>query len=369
MELSEVIIEKIKREGPISFHDFMEMALYYPGIGYYTSPSEKFGKEGDFCTSCNISSAFGATVAKQLEEIWNILGTETFTIVEYGAGTGSLCNDVLAHFKKDKKRFDNIHYCIIERSSTLRDKEQKQVSGNVSWYDSILELGEVDGCIISNELLDNFAVHQVEMQDELMEIFVDYQNNSLKEDLKPASYQLRNYLQQLNINLPKGFRTEINLEVKDWLKDIAQTLRKGYIITMDYGFQSSAFYANHRSNGTLLCYYRHSISENVFENIGRQDITSHVNFSALQYWGKQMGLQDCGFTNQANFLLALGFKDYFRKMPEPGTNIMQIALEEARVTRTLLLDLGLKIKVLVQKKGVKEKNLTGLRHQEEIISV
>ena len=137
---------------------------------------------------------------------------------------------------------------------------------------------------------------------------------------------------------------------------------------MDYGFESSALYANHRSNGTLVCYYKHKIGENVFENIGMQDITSHVNFTALQHWGKQMGLDECGFTNQANFLLALGFKDYFRKLPEPGTNMMQAALEEAKVTRTLLLDLGLKIKVLIQKKGVNEKNLTGLKHQEQITS-
>ena len=369
MELKDIIIKRIKQEGPISFHDFMEMALYYPGIGYYTSPSEKFGTNGDFLTSCTISAAFGTMVAKQLEEIWNILGTETFTIAEFGAGNGSLCNDVLSYFKQDKNKFDNIHYCIIEKSSALRDKGKSLVAGNVSWYKSILELGELDGCIISNELLDNFAIHQVEMQNELMEIYVDYQNNSFTEVLKPASSQLKNYLQQLNINLPKGYRTEINLEAKEWLHDISQTLRKGYIITMDYGFQSEALYANHKSNGTLLCYYKHSINDNVYENIGRQDITSHVNFTALQNSGKQMGLEDCGFTNQANFLLALGFKDFFRKMPEPGTNIMQAALEEARVTRTLLLDLGLKIKVLIQKKGVKEKNLTGLKHQEEITFV
>ena len=369
MELENIIIKKIMRGGPISFHDFMEMALYYPGIGYYTSPPEKFGKEGDFFTSCHVSPAFGAIVAKQLEEIWDILGTETFTIVEYGAGNGSLCNDVLSHFKHDKKKFDRIHYCIIEKSSSLRDKEKKRVYGNVSWFDSILELGEIDGCIISNELLDNFAVHQVEMQDELMEIFVDYKNNSFTEILKPASGKLKDYLHQLNIRLPKGFRTEINLQAIEWLNDIAQTLRKGYIITMDYGFQSSGLYVNHKCNGTLLCYHKHSINENVYQNIGRQDITSHVNFSALQYWGKQMGLEDCGFTNQANFLLALGFKNYFRKMPEPATNILQVALEEAKITRILLLDLGLKIKVLIQKKGVKEKNLTGLKHQEELISV
>ncbi|MBA2498199.1 MAG: SAM-dependent methyltransferase [Chitinophagaceae bacterium] len=368
MQLTNIIIQKIKLNGPISFHDFMEMALYYPELGYYTSKGEKIGTEGDFYTSSDLSPVFGAMVAKQLEEIWQIMGTKTFTVVEYGAGNGSLCENILNYFKKDIKLFENFYYCIIEKSQSLRDKQKIHLNGNIRWVDKIQDLDEIEGCVISNELVDNFAVHLVEMHEELMEIFIDYQTNKFIEILKPASDKLKNYLDELKVTLPNGFRTEINLEAIGWLQDIAQSLNKGYIITIDYGFTSDELYSDRRRQGTLLCYNKHQINDDVYNDIGKQDITAHVNFSALSYWGQKAGLDYCGFTNQANFLLALGFKDYFRNINTNGKNIMQMALEETRITRTLLLDLGLKIKVLVQKKGVRENSLTGLKHPEKLIS-
>lgn len=369
MELSNIIIQRIRQKGPMSFHDFMEMVLYYPELGYYTSNGDKIGPAGDFYTSCELSPVFGAMVAKQMEEIWNIMGSKNFTIVEYGAGNGTLCQNILSYFKKDPNLFNRLHYCIIEKSPVHRKKEEELVKGNVSWFDNIYGFGEIEGCIISNELVDNFAVHLVEMHDELMEVFVDYQNNHFVEVLKPASADLKNYLDELKVVLPKGFRTEINLEAIDWLQQNADILTKGYLMTIDYGFTSGELYSDRRRQGTLLCYNKHQVNDDMYHDIGKQDITAHVNFSALCHWGQKAGLDYCGLTNQANFLLALGFKDYFRSIQTNGNNVMQLALNEARITRTLLLDLGLKIKVLIQKKGVKEKNLTGLKHREKFISV
>src|SRR5437868_4162012 len=168
MTLSEIIIQKIRDEGPLSFHDFMEMALYYPNLGYYTSNGNKIGKNGDYFTSPDYSFLFGEMIAKQIEEMWVRLGKNEFTIVEFGAGTGSLCSDILNYLKNNKCLYDKLHYCIIEKSPVMREIEKEQVPEKVRWYESIREIPEIKGCVLSNELLDNFSVHEVIMLDDLM---------------------------------------------------------------------------------------------------------------------------------------------------------------------------------------------------------
>jgi len=161
--------------------------------------------------------------------------------------------------------------------------------------------------------------------------------------------------------LPKGFRTEINLEAIGWVKEIATSLKKGYVITIDYGYPSSGLYSGSRSCGTLVCYHKHTINDYPYHHIGQQDITSHVNFSALCHWGIMNGLTCCGLRNQAQFLLALGIKDHFRKTPSQGKDIAQLARQEAQLTHLLLVDMGMKYKVLIQSKGVLSQELLGLR--------
>lgn len=362
MLLSEIIIHKIREEGPVSFHDFMEMALYYPEKGYYTSEQNKIGKTGDFYTSSNLTPAFGAMIARQIEEMWDLSGRKDFTIVEYGAGTGVLCHDILNYLQNNNELYEQLNYCIIEKSPVMRAKQKVHLHQKVSWFDSIRDIPEITGCILSNELLDNFAVHQVVMQDELMEVFVDYKHNFV-ELLKPAKKELTDYLSELNVVLPKGFRTEINLEAIEWIKEIAASLKKGYVITIDYGYPSQELYSERRSSGTLVCYNKHTINDNPYNNIGEQDITSHVNFSALSHFGFTYGLEHCGLTSQAGFLLALGFKEYLRKVldEELGQDIMSMVKKESFLTHTLLMDMGLKFKVLIQQKGIPKKKLSGLK--------
>src|SRR5258706_12704529 len=122
MSLAEIIIEKIKREGPVSFHDFMEMCLYYPELGYYASAQDKTGKKGDYYTSADLGPAFGIMIGRQLEEMWSILGKKAFSIVEYGAGAGFLCYDILDHLKRNKQLYNELNYCIIEKSPAMREK-------------------------------------------------------------------------------------------------------------------------------------------------------------------------------------------------------------------------------------------------------
>jgi SAM-dependent MidA family methyltransferase len=356
MLLTEVIQEKIQKEGPLPFRDFMDLALYHPSLGYYNSDKNKIGKTGDYYTSPVLSSLFGAMIAKQIEEMWHLLDKNPFTIVEYGAGTGALCADILDHLKKNAPLYDQLNYCIIEKSSTMRHQEQRLLHEKVSWHNSISEIRDLTGCVLSNELLDNFPVHKVVMKKELMEVFVDYQNGFV-ETLRPASKQLLDYFLQLNIVLPEGYSTEVNLSAINWITEIADNLKNGFVLTIDYGFSAEELYKATRNSGTMVCFKDHKVNYLPYSNIGEQDITVHVNFSALDHWGKKKGLELTGFTTQNHFLRSLGLMNYLRNMELSATD------EESRDSifqiNKLLLDMGNKFKVLIQQKGVKSKFLSG----------
>lgn len=357
MQLSEIIRDRIKNEGPISFRDFMEMALYYPSLGYYNSPSNKIGKEGDYYTSPVLSSFFGEMIGKQIEEMWFLLEKEPFTIVEYGAGTGALCSALFHYLKNNPALFEDLKYVIIEKSESMKLTQKKRFPEKVEWFSSIQEAGPINGCVLSNEVLDNFAVHKVVMQDQLMEIFVDYQNDFV-EILKPASERLKSYFEEQQIVLPKNYTTEIDLQALDWLKEIADNLHSGFVLTIDYGFGANDLYSEKRNSGTLTCYKGHEINYDLYSNIARQDITAHVNFSALSHWGKKFGLECIGFTTQANFLRSLGLINYLQKLEMTDSDENKKLISEVN---KLVLDMGNKFKILIQKKGVKSKFLTGLQ--------
>jgi SAM-dependent MidA family methyltransferase len=361
MLLSEIIIERINKEGPLSFRDFMEMALYYPKLGYYNSEQNKIGGNGDFYTSANLSSSFGAMIGRQIEEMWLALDKKPFQIVEYGAGTGLLCHDILDYLKSNIPLYKDLSYCIIEKSESMQAIEKKHLLEKVSWYDTIEDIPEINGCILSNELLDNFAVHQVIMEEVLKEVFVDYKNGFI-EVLKPAKKELTDYFEKLNVKLPIGFRTEINLEAISWLESISNHLRKGYIITIDYGNLSSDLYQNHRSCGTLLCYNKHQKNDNPYQYIGSQDITSHTNFSALNLWGSEYGFYSCGFLDQTTFLLGLGIKEYQKNSLMNQEHNSQSAVHESYINHGLLMSMGMKFKVLIQQKGTPQVALSGFKY-------
>ncbi|TKC57664.1 hypothetical protein FBD94_20530 [Pedobacter hiemivivus] len=359
--LSEHIIRQIHEHGPISFHDYMETCLYHPQMGYYTSSPDIIGEKGDFYTSATLSPVFGVMIAKQLEEMWVHMGSPAFTIVEYGAGTGELCKSILNHLKNNERMYKELRYCIIEKSPVMCDQEAKHLSEKVEWYNSIQEIKEVNGCILSNELVDNFAVHRVVMQQELMEVYVNHKNG-FAETLLPANPALKNYLSELNIDLPRGYCTEINLEALDWMAEIASALNSGYVLTIDYGFQNSEVYKASKSQGTLLCYHQHAINDSPYEHIGEQDMTCHINFSALAHWGAKDGLATCGLTNQGYFLMSFGFREHLVKSLAEEKDVLRAAAQVAAISHTLLLDMGSKYKVLIQQKGVKPEKLSGLAY-------
>jgi SAM-dependent MidA family methyltransferase len=213
--------------------------------------------------------------------------------------------------------------------------------------------------VLSNELVDNFAVHRVIMEKELMEVYVDYQHGFI-EKLRPARSELKAYLSELDIQLPRGYVTEINLDAINWISDIASCLKNGYVITIDYGHKNPGMYKPAKSQGTLLCYYKHTVNDSFYERIGEQDITADVNFSALSHWGYKNGLRETGFTNQGYFLICLGFREQLLKTLTAERDIVRAAKKAAHINHTLLMDMGSRYKILIQEKGVDSHKLSGL---------
>jgi SAM-dependent MidA family methyltransferase len=352
-ELEQKIIQMIKRGGPVTFERFMEIALYDPDLGYYTSPKTRIGREGDFYTSSYLHRAFGRMVGRQIQEMWQLMGRpEGFTIAEMGAGAGFVCRDMLECLS-DSEFFSALRYIIIEINPPLRELQKGLLAGygrKVKWLSSLKEAGQFRGCVFSNELLDAFPVHLVSSEDGLKEIYVAASDLKLKEDPGPLSTsEISEYFREFSIELKKGYRTEVNLRIKEWLKDVDEVLAEGFILTVDYGYTAREYYDEDRTRGTLMCYYRHRISEDPFENIGEQDITAHVNFSSLRAWGEQMGFKTVGFCGQGAFLVALGIDEEMRRLTA-GT---KDALFEIAQIKKLILPQGMgeSHMVMVQYRG------------------
>ena len=256
MNVAGLIIERIKQNGAISFRDYMDMALYHDDFGYFTSSPHTIGKKGDFFTSPYISSAFGAMIGRQIEEFRKQISGD-FTVVEYGAGTGLLCYDILEYLKLNHTTFQSIRYVIIEKSPVLRKISQKYLGNQVTWIDDIEKLGAFNGCIISNELFDNFPVHRMVRQNQkFMEVFVDYKDG-FKEILRPAKTDMVDLFNFNHVDLPDGFCTEVCLDALEWFENISRVLNSGYIVTIDYGYLLDELVQQQRTLGTIRCYYNH----------------------------------------------------------------------------------------------------------------
>jgi len=361
-------VDLINVKGKITFADFMELALYHPGYGYYTSGKEKIGKRGDYYTSSDVHSVFGELIARQLEQMWRLLGSNRFTVVEIGAGKGWLCHDILSCIKNEYPEFfEKVDYKIVEISRDLIERQSGTLKGfeeKVSW-ESFSEGGfsfnPIEGCFLSNEFVDSLPVHQVIVEDNCFkEIYVTTTDGVLSEKIDGLSNpELENYFKELNINLRDGQRAEINLKALDWVKNISLCLNRGFVITIDYGHLAEDLYSEERHRGTLICYYEHTTSENPYERVGNQDITSHVNFSSIMEEGDRCGLSTTGFVRQSNFLIALGI---LNKMNDAQGDVSKLL-----TIKNLFLPGGMGdvFKVLIQHKGIDNPELISLRNMSE----
>jgi len=368
--LQQIILAKIQANSDkrITFAEFIDLALYHPDYGYYGSGQVAIGADGDFFTASSLGPDFGELLAEQLAEIWLILDRpEPFQVVEMGAGLGDLAIDILNYWQLNyPDLLQNVEYNIIEESPSLIATQQEKLQSclengiKLNWKNwSDLANNSVTGCFFSNELIDAFPVHQVIWQDDqLQEIYVGENQEELIEIIAEISTpELLNYFEKVQIkinesNYPDGYRTEVNLQALDWLNRIAQKLNKGYLLTIDYGYSAQKYYHPQRSQGTLQCYYQHRYHADPLVNLGLQDITTHVNFTALENQGKSLGLETLGFTQQGLFLMSLGLGDRLMELSTGKFNFAEI-FKRRDALHQLIDPTGLgKFGVLLQAKGL-----------------
>lgn len=371
--LRELIRERIAARGKIPFAEFMVACLYEPGLGYYTSPGRKVGAEGDFYTSINVHQAFGRVIAREICQMWETLGCPgSFEIVEAGAGHGQLAKDILDTIRAVNGELYAVLTCrLIETEPSLREVQRQLLAehaGKLAWSSpNELAAGTLrfTGCLYSNELLDSFPTHLVEMTGAgLREVYVTVAGDDFAEELDhPSTPELAEYLARLGITLNEGQRAEINLNAVRWLAAVAGSLERGFVLTIDYGYLAPELYGPMRQNGTLLCYYRHTIEENPYLRVGQQDMTTHVDFSTLIEQGEAAGLKKIWYGEQYRFLVAAGIMEELMALEAAATREEERLKLRLTIKKLLLPEGGMgdTFKVLVQGKGVENPHLLCMR--------
>lgn len=309
----QAIRERIQAQGRITFAEFMRTALYHPVDGYYTS-EKPFGAAGDYYTSPAAHPAFGALLAVQLYGMWRAMGKPPdFTVVEMGAGNGMLADDILACAARLPDGFtDSARYIAIDRYAPA--------AGNsaIEWLRSTdLPLRGVVGCFISNEFVDAFPVHRFRIVDgEPQEIYValDPAGEFTEVADSPSTPLLSERIQELDFSLADGHCGEVNLHINAWLNEVSRALVRGFVMTIDYGYEATELYSERRKFGTLQTYYRHTDGSSPYQRIGRQDMTAHADFSLLQSAGQSVGLDTLAYMTQAELLHTLGIGDMARRL-------------------------------------------------------
>lgn len=359
--LRAVIEAEIAGSGRITFRRFMELALYHPRHGYYAADAEAIGRRGDYLTSPEISPLFGAMIGRQAAEVWRLLGRpDPFTVVEVGPGNGTLALDLLRWAGRAQPELRAaLRYVLVERLPAQEARQRRLLAGDagVCWAPE-LPVG-VTGCILSNELLDAFPVHVVGGQDgELHEAYVTLRDGAFVEEWdQPSTPELAAYFAILGRLPAEDGRAEVNRDAPRWMRAAAAALGRGLVLTLDYGYPAAQLYAPWRRQGTLLCFSRHTATDQPFARVGRQDMTAHVDFTSVARAGVAAGLTLAGFTTQWEFLTALGIHDALRT-PEGGPGEEYVARH--RAVTELLEPAGLgRVRVLAMTRGLEGAALRG----------
>lgn len=349
--------DRIREKGPLSFREFMYWALYHPDWGYYTGDKLPFGKEGDFYTSPGVHAVFGETVARAIYQRWTELDRPSpFTIVEFGAGQGTLARDILYRIERMHPDLDSVlEYWIVEVSELLRNVQRQTLQDTKTrWAASLSDVGTFTGAVFSNELVDAFPVHiirRTEHDDQLL--YVSMENDRFTERWEPISDdRLLLEIERMAPFLTVGQQFEVNLHAIDWLTDIASYLQKGFVITIDYGDEIPYLLEGTR-NGTIRAFHRHQVVSEVTAAPGEQDITADVNFTSLMEHGRAVGLETIFYGTQAKFLIESGMLESLAAV-QPGADPFQDAdLKRNLAIKHFILPggMGERFKVLVQRKS------------------
>ena len=334
--LEELIAQEIRREGPITFARFMELALYHHELGYYSGSGlgrEPIGWSGDYFTSGDLHPLWGWTIARQLHQMWQLLGSPSrFDIVEPGAGRGLLAADVWRFALQQAAPWaESLRYTVVDRAApdgALRQRRQERLDSElqrlhapkhaVHIVDSPPDLPHgIVGCVVSNEVVDALPTHILEKHEgRLAEVYVSYEPGDGRPIFfellgNPSSDEVASYLDKFAVpwlDFPDRWRCEVCPEAAAVYGELATRVERGYLLTIDYGAEASELYTPLRFRGTLAAYRQHQMQEQPLARPGHQDLTAHVNFSALIAAGHTFGLETVGITRQAEFLSQLGIQ-------------------------------------------------------------
>ncbi|HWO01851.1 MAG TPA: SAM-dependent methyltransferase [Blastocatellia bacterium] len=348
----------------------MEAALYDSDHGYYKTARPKIGPEGDYYTSSNVHPAFGAVLANTFVELWNELladqGPRFLRIVELGAGTGRLAQDILTTLRnQDPKAFSGIDYVIVESSPEMIRRESELLSDferQVRWSTlEELERAPSSAIFFSNELVDAMPVHRVRFIDRAIEEqYVTAADERLGLSWAgPSSPKLMNYFERAGVRLAEGQIAEINLDAIQWLRQVSRAIERGFLVTIDYGDLAPLLYAGDRRQGTLRSFYNHCLIDLPIERVGEQDMTASVNFTALIDYGRGFGLETVGYERQVAFLVRMGLIDMIAKNGD--MSVSRKALTERLALKNLFVPGGVSdnFRVLIQKKTQRTDSPTG----------
>lgn len=357
--LARELAARIAASGPITFAEYMEACLYHPEHGYYSSA--KRTRFADYYTSVDVHPIFGRLLARQLEQMWRILDRPAqFVVVEAGAGVGRLAKHILDFAASRLPEFyASLRYVAVERSGARRAAQAHTLGAHFA-AGRAEPSGELPanisaGCILSNELFDAMPVHRVIQQGgELRELNVGLSGGIFADCVRDIpSSGIAEYFTRQGIQLQEGQHAEVNLAACKWISHVARSLNRGYFLTVDYGYPARELYNPHRMHGTVLAYHHHKVSENYYAAPGEQDLTAHVNFTALELWGKDAGLETLGLVPQSRFLVSLGRGNEFADLYDDGQS------ETDRVRGQLQLSslihpegMGETFQVFIQQKGI-----------------
>ena len=376
LQHSNALVDQIRdaisnNHGWIDFSDYMQLALYSPGLGYYSAGAQKIGEAGDFITAPQLGNQFAGCIARQCIEVFDNMEagesnqtgiTAGRTIIEFGAGTGKLASDILIYFNQSQNEIDG--YVIVETSAELKQRQRQTIQqdcpemlSKVRWLDCIPESG-FSGVVIANELLDALPVSRFEIDESgiarrLGVICQDGFESKVAGTSLPEKYQDR----LRPFNLSKGYRSEIGMVAEAWLKTVCESLNQGVIILIDYGYPDNEYYHWDRTQGTLMCHFQHTAHVDPFLYPGLQDITAHVDFSAMAAAAIESGMDLVGYCNQAAFLLSLNILENAQvECSEESTDGIKNNIERSLEIKKLTLphEMGEIFKVLALSKNYDE---------------
>ena len=366
------IRDLIQKNGRITFAQFMQACLYSPRGGFYSSRGNRISTH--FGTSPTSHPVFGALIARQLEQMWHLLGDPpVFHVIEVGSGDGALAQSIVQACWRMAPRLAQVLYYVAAdyepRWLQSPDHTFDWDNGTGDWMspsrrDAILGVQRVKteglrafrnvvGCILCNELIDNFPVHRFAIQGgRVKEVFVTSAGGNLTEVLdEPSSPRIEERLTSLGLSLTEGYRGEVNLAMEDWTGQLSRALDRGFILTIDYGQLATDLYSLQNNQGTLVCYHRHVVSSDPYQHIGQQDITCQVDFTSLMRLGDRHGLATVGYALQSQFLTNLGFSSFLDALQTQGLSAARTALSRMAMMALVDPDEYGDFKVLAQAKG------------------